>query len=249
MTSPTDASPLDAYLKVHQSIPGSDGPAYLVFKKQADGSHAPAFAIADAQFAALLAALGAVPSTGLESGTGTAALSPADLATLANATNQLTLIDRLVREGARTQNVLSQTSDNAASTRVLSYSTMTQYTATDAQSGVAVGDIVLCISDFSVSSEPATPDEYWTTPGMQKWIKVFDAISAQTVQLSVPPIDTNFATQDDSGVVTRTVFSRTLTRRVIDSSLVESLQTATETRTVQASHIYPYPSIFDSGWV
>lgn len=249
MTTPSNVDPNDAYLLVQQSLPGSDGPACIVFKKQADGTHAPVLSIADGQFNQLLAALGAAPS-GTPVSVGSVSFNPAELALLASSDNQLTLIDRVVREGARTQNVLAQFAENAYPTHVTAYSTMDQYTATDAQSGVAIGDAVLCITDFVVAADPAQPTEYWTTPGSQRWVRVFDAASGQAVRDVLPtPIDTSFATQDESGVVTRTTFERTLTRRVIDSSLVESLQTVTETMTVQASHIYPYPSIFDSGWV
>lgn len=249
MTAPFDSDPNDAYIKVQQSMPGADGPACVVFKKQLDGTHAPVLALAESQFNELLAALGAAPS-GTPISVGTVSFDPAELALLASSANQLTLIDRVIREGARTQNVLAQFAENAYPTRITAYSIMDQYTATDLQSGVAVGDVVLCIADFTVAADPSNSAEYWTTPGAQRWIRVFDSASGLAVrEILSTPIDINFATQDDSGVVTRTTFERTLTRRVIDGALAESLQTVTETRTVQASHIYPYPSIFDSGWV
>lgn len=192
--------------------------------------------------------LGAGTAGGEAPSVGNVSIDPADLVALASAANQAALLDRFVREGARTQNILAQVSENAATVRVLSFSRMDSYVSTDAQSGVAVNDRVLHITDYTVSE--IDTGNYWTTPGTQRWVRIFNSGTNQHINELLPsPLDTSFATQDDSGVAIKTTFSRTLTRRVVDESLTESLQAVTETRTVQASHIYPYPSIFDSGWV
>ncbi len=260
MSTPFPVSPNDAYLKVQQSAPGPDGPACVLFKKQPNGTHAPVLAMAEDQFNQLLAAMGAVPTTPTTSGGGTSASSgttggvvtiePTQLSTLATAANQLLEYDRIVRESARTQNIMAEMSADLAPTHVTSYSLMDQYTATDVRSRLAPGDIFLCVTDYSVIIDQTKGSEQWTTKGAQHWIRIFNSATSSTVHevLDTAP-DTSFATQDASGVCIKKTFERALVRRVIDSSLVESLATVTETRTVQASHIYPYLSIYDSGWV
>lgn len=159
--------------------------------------------------------------------------------------------DSTVRESARIQNVLAEIGEGIWPTRIVSTTLMDRWIVGTAHNGFSVGDIVLCLTQHDVTvPDPAYPDQYWTTPGAQTWVKIFDATTNAAVMLiGAAVINPNFATLDESGVVYKTSSSRTVTRRALDASLNESTVTATETRTVQASHIYPYPTIFDSGWV
>ncbi len=159
--------------------------------------------------------------------------------------------DSTVRESARTQNVLTEIADGIWPTRIVSTTLMDRWIVDTAHNGFSVGDIALCLTQYDVTvPDPAHPDQYWTNPGAETWVKIFDsATNSDVMAVGAAVIDPNFATLDESGVVYKTSSSRTVTRRALDASLNESMVTATETRTVQASHIYPYQTIFDSGWV
>ncbi len=169
---------------------------------------------------------------------------------LATETNQLLMLDSVVRESARSQNVAVQASEGVASVRVTSYTLMDQFKSIDSQSGFNVGDIVLRFTTYNTFSNPHLLPKYWAIRGLVRWVRIFDSISNIDVnELLSNGMNTDFAISEVSDVVNETVFERTLQRRALDANLVESFQNATETRTVQASHTYPYPSIYDSGWI
>lgn len=159
--------------------------------------------------------------------------------------------DAITREAARTQNVLTEIADSIWATKITSFTLLERYIIATAHNGLAVKDQVLKIARYTVNApDPAFPDQLWTSFDSAQWIKIFDATTNSDVRTILgAAIDTTLATLDESGVVYQTSSSRTVKRRALDASLNESTVTATETRTVQASHIYPYQTIFDSGWV
>ena len=184
------------------------------------------------------------PTSG--SGGGGGSVSTAGLATSAK---QDALRDTVVRESATTQNVLVQLA-NASPARMTSFSVADLFVVEAAHAGLAVGDQLarVQVNTVAETADPSMP--YWTTPAGISWIRTFDAQSGQHVRETlVVPVDTSKTAQTVSALVIQTSFTRTVTRRALDAALDETLQDAVETRTVHASHIPPYPEVFDSGWV
>lgn len=168
---------------------------------------------------------------------------------LATTAKQDALRDSVLRESATTQNILVQLS-NVGPAHITEFVTADVYSVDAAHGGAGAGDQVLRLQTHAVAltADPLMP--YWTTPVEVSWVRIFDASTSQHIRQTLgAALDTDKATQITSALVTKTSFERTVTRRVLDASLVESLQDVTETRVVQSSHIPPYPEVFDSGWV
>jgi hypothetical protein len=156
-----------------------------------------------------------------------------------------------VLESARTQNVLTNIADGIWPTKLTAFKLLDRWVVTKAHGDLSIGDVVISLTKYNVATpDPVVADDIWTSVETTIWVKIFDATTNFHVRtLLATAIDTNFATLEESGVVHQTSSSRTVERRVLDDALNESTATATETRIVQASHIYPYQTIFDSGWV
>jgi hypothetical protein len=156
-----------------------------------------------------------------------------------------------VLESARTQNILTNIGDGIWPTRLESFKLMDRWVVNTAHGELSVGDVVISLSKYNVAApNPVVADGIWTSIETTIWVKIFDAATNFHVRTPLTTaIDTNFSTLEESGVVHQTSSSRTVERRVLDDVLNESTATAIETRIVQASHIYPYQTIFDSGWI
>jgi hypothetical protein len=100
----------------------------------------------------------------------------------------------------------------------------------------------------AAGTEAALP--YFTSKTGEVWFKSYNAATSASVQQVLgAAIDTNKATQTAAALITRTSFERTVTRRVLDANLAETFEDTVETKTVHASHLPPYPDVFDSGWI
>ena len=164
----------------------------------------------------------------------------------ASAANQVIIHDSIMRESARTQNVIAHVSGGAGTERRISHDIAAIYTLIAATAGLVAGDVVMQLTTYELQSGA----DVWTKPVLTKWVRIFNSTANEhtyEVLNSVP--NKNSMTLDIEGVMTKSVSERTLERRALDSSLNESFVTATETRTVHASHFFPYPTISDSGWV
>ncbi len=164
----------------------------------------------------------------------------------ASASNQVIIHDSIVRESARTQNVIAHVSAGNGLERRISHDIAAIYTVVDDTAGLVAGDVVMHLTTYELQAGA----DVWTKPVSTKWVRIFNSTANEhtyEVLISVP--HKNFMTLEIEGVMTKSVSERTLERRALDSSLNESFVTATETRTVHASHFFPYPTISDSGWV
>jgi hypothetical protein len=122
----------------------------------------------------------------------------------------------------------------------------TKYKANVTGGGTTAGDEFLKIDQYSQNAPAA--GVAWTTLFASSWVKTYSAATAALVYTAgTAPADVTKCSVIESGLMLKQVWLRT--RNVLSVSAgAQTSASVTETRTIQFSHIYPYPVINDSGW-
>lgn len=126
----------------------------------------------------------------------------------------------------------------------------TKYKANAAIGLMASGDIYLQIVQHSrYAPDSGQPSKYWTASGATSWVKIFDGVTnTVTYAENSAPADLTKCSIIESGLLLTQSWSRIRDVVSLNSGGEEVVTTRTEFRKIQSSHVYPYPSIDDTGW-